>query len=144
MNDTLHVVCPACASVNSLPSAKLAAGPKCGRCKRPLFEGRPVELTSSAFERHISRSDIPVVVFFWAAWCSHCIAMAREFAGAASRLEPRVRFAKLNTGQEPAIAQRFGIMGVPTVAIFRGGREIARQAGALNVSQLLSWMQAYS
>jgi len=97
MSDTLHIVCPACASVNRLPSARLTAGPKCGRCKGLLFEGRPVELTGATFERHVSSSDIPVVVDFWAAWCGPCKIMAPAFAGAAARLEPRVRFAKLNT-----------------------------------------------
>ena len=143
MSDTLHIVCPACASVNRLPSARLTAGPKCGRCKGLLFEGRPVELTGATFERHISRSDIPVVVDFWAAWCGPCKVMAPAFAGAAARLEPRVRFAKLNTEQEQAIAQQFGITSIPTLAIFRDGREIARQSGALDINRLISWVQTY-
>jgi len=143
MSDTLHIVCPACASVNRLPSSRLTAGPKCGKCKGLLFEGRPVELTGATFERHISRSDIPVVVDFWAAWCGPCKVMAPAFAGAAERLEPRVRFAKLNTEQEQAIAQQFGIMSIPTLALFRGGREIARQSGALDINRLMSWVQAH-
>ena len=142
MSDTLHIVCPSCASVNRLPSARLTAGPKCGKCKGLLFEGRPVELTGATFERHISRSDIPVVVDFWAAWCGPCKMMAPAFAGAAARLEPRVRFAKLNTEQEQPIAQQFGIMSIPTLAIFRGGREIARQSGALDINRLISWVRA--
>lgn len=139
----LHIVCPDCASVNRLPSARLTQGPRCGRCKNMLFSGHPVELTSATFERHLSRSDIPVVVDFWAAWCGPCKMMAPAFAQAAVQLEPRVRLAKLNTEQEPAIAQQFGIRSIPTLVIFRGGREIARQSGALDINRLISWVQAH-
>ena len=143
MNDMLHIVCPDCLSVNRLPSARLTQGPRCGKCKNMLFSGHPVELTSATFERHLSRSDIPVVVDFWAAWCGPCKMMAPAFAQAAGQLEPRVRLAKLNTEQEPAIAQQFGIRSIPTLAIFRGGREIARQSGALDINRLISWVQAH-
>ena len=143
MNDMLHIVCPDCTSVNRLPSARLTQGPRCGKCKNMLFSGHPVELTSATFERHLSRSDIPVVVDFWAAWCGPCKMMAPAFAQAAGQLEPRVRLAKLNTEQEPAIAQQFGIRSIPTLVIFRGGREIARQSGALDINRLISWVQAH-
>ena len=143
MSDALHIVCPACASVNSLPLARLTQGPRCGKCKNMLFTGHPVELTSATFERHISRNDIPVVVDFWAAWCGPCKMMAPAFEQVAARLEPRVRLAKLNTELEQAIAQQFKIMSIPTLAIFRGGRDIARQSGALDINSLMSWVQAH-
>ena len=143
MSDALHIVCPACASVNSLPASKLAEGPKCGKCKSRLFNGEPAELTSATFDRHISRSDIPVVVDFWAPWCAPCKMMAPAFVRAAAQLEPQVRFAKVNTDQEQGIAGRFSIMSIPTLAIFKGGREVARQAGALDMNRLVSWVRAH-
>jgi thioredoxin 2 len=129
----MHIVCPACASVNRLPAFKLEEGPKCGKCKSQLFEGTPVELTRATFDRHISRIDMQVVVDFWALWCEPCKMMVPTFARAAIQLEPQLRFAKVNTDQEQGIAGWFTIMSIPTLAIFRAGKEIARQAGALDM-----------
>ena len=143
MNNAIHIVCPACARVNRLPADRLTAGPKCGKCKGLLFEGKPLELTGATFEKHISRSDIPVVVDFWAAWCGPCKMMAPAFAQAAAQMEPRVRFAKLNTEQAQAVAGQYGIMSIPTLVIFREAREIVRQSGALDINRLISWVQAH-
>jgi thioredoxin 2 len=143
MGAAIHIVCPACASVNRLPAERLSAVPKCGKCKGLLFEGKPVELTNATFQTHISRSDIPVVVDFWAAWCGPCKMMAPDFARAAAQLEPRVRLAKLNTEQERIVAGQYGVMSIPTLVIFRGGQEVARQSGALDVNRLISWVRAH-
>jgi len=143
MNNAIHIVCPACARVNRLPADRLTAGPKCGKCKGLLFEGKPLELTGATFEKHISRSDIPVVVDFWAAWCGPCKMMAPAFAQAAAQMEPRVRFAKLNTEQAQAVAGQYGIMSIPTLVMFREAREIVRQSGALDINRLISWVQAH-
>jgi thioredoxin 2 len=144
MNSSLIVVCPHCHAPNRLPVEKLEARGTCGKCKAPLFTGAPVELDGDSFERHVGRSDLPVVVDFWAPWCGPCRTMAPAFAQTARELEPRFRFAKVNTEDEQQLAARFNIRSIPTVAIFRNGREIARQAGAMDAGTLKRWLQANS
>lgn len=139
MTDSLHIVCPHCQSINRVPAAKLDDQPNCGRCQRPLFTGKPVELTTATFARHVERSDIPLLVDFWAPWCGPCKMMAPQFEQAARLLEPKVRLAKVNTEAEPQLAARFGIRSIPTLALFQGGREIARQAGAMGAQDIVRW-----
>ena len=143
MSDNLHVVCPHCAAVNRIPAAKLNQTPACGQCKEALFTGEPVELTASNFDRHIERSDLPVVIDFWAPWCGPCQQMAPNFHQAAIDLEPYARLAKVNTEDEQQLAARFNIRSIPTLAIFKDGREIARQSGALDLSSLKRWIQPH-
>jgi thioredoxin 2 len=142
MSESLHIVCPQCAAVNRIPTARLGEGPKCGKCHQSLFTHHPVELTASTFEQHISRNDIPVVVDFWAPWCAPCQVMAPQFVQAAARLEPGVRLAKVNTEAEQVLGARYGIRSIPTLALFKGGREVARQAGAMGAADIVRWVQS--
>ena len=142
MTDSLHIVCPHCHAVNRLPADRLGDGGTCGKCKGKLFAGEPVELRADSFDKHVGRSDLPIVVDFWAPWCGPCRMMAPAFAQAARQLEPRYRLVKVNTEEEQALAARFGIRSIPTLAIFKGGREVARQAGAMDAGNLARWIQA--
>lgn len=144
MSESLHVVCPHCDAVNRLPADRLQAEPTCGQCKRPLFVGQPLELDGPRFRKHITRSQLPVLVDFWAPWCGPCRMMAPAYAQAAQRLEPSIRLVKLNTEEAPDLAAQFAIRSIPTLALFREGKEIARQAGAMDVSGIVAWVQAHA
>ena len=135
------VVCPHCHAANRLPAERLAEGGVCGKCKSRLFTGEPVELGAASFDIHAGRSGIPLLVDFWAPWCGPCRAMAPAFAQAARELEPEFRLAKVNTEEEQGLAARFGIRSIPTLALFRNGREVARQAGAMDAGSLMRWVR---
>lgn len=143
MSEPLLVVCPHCDAVNRLPAARLAEGGQCGKCHQPLFVGQPMNLTAAQFERHVVRGSLPVLVDFWAPWCGPCKMMAPAFASAATLLEPTVRLAKVNTEEEQALATRFSIRSIPTLSLFRDGRELARHAGAMDVGGIVSWVRRW-
>lgn len=143
MDQSLHVVCPYCNATNRLPPSRLGDGARCGKCKQALFDAHPVALTEANFAAHIGHSEIPVVVDFWAPWCAPCRMMAPAFEHAASQLEPNVRFAKINTEEAPDLGARFNIRSIPTVVLFRRGREIARQSGSLDAGRLMRWINSH-
>lgn len=135
-----HIVCTHCDAVNRIGADKQADTAKCGKCGAPLFSGVPADLDASRLEKQISRSDVPVVVDVWAPWCGPCRVMGPEFQKAAAVVEPDMRFLKLNSDENQDLSARLGIRGIPTMILFKGGKEVARTSGAMAASQIVKWV----
>ena len=140
MANSPKVTCLDCAQVNRVPADKLGAGAKCGTCGAPLISGKAVEVDFATLQKAARNDDLPLVVDFWAPWCGPCRSMAPEFSKAAQELGGKARLVKMNTEDHPQAGQTYGIRGIPTMAGFRGGRERARQSGAMPAASIVTWV----
>ncbi len=138
--ETTNISCPSCQSTNRIPTNRLADKPKCGKCKSNLFSGKSQELTAANVGVILNHNEIPVLVDCWAPWCGPCKSFGPIFEKAAGELEPQLRFAKLNTEQEGSLATRWQIRSIPTLILFKNGKETARISGALSLAQLKKWI----
>lgn len=135
------IMCPHCGGLNRIPDEKLDQNPACGKCKHPLFTGQPIEMNGQQLLRAIEKTDQPIVVDFWAPWCGPCKMFAPTFSQAAQQLEPHAKLVKINTEIEQQVAAQFNIRSIPTLAIFKQGKEVARQSGAMPLPGFVQWVK---
>lgn len=143
MSAIRNIVCPHCDATNRVPIDKPAGDARCGACHRPLFDGHPVAVDGWRFAKHRASNDIAVLVDVWAPWCGPCRVMAPMFERAATDLEPEVRLLKLNADEEQRVSTELGVSGIPALLLFRGGRLIARSAGAMEANRIVSWTRQH-
>lgn len=140
----IHVGCSHCGTANRVEAARISDGPKCGKCGTPLLPKGPVDLSEAAYDAFIASTSLPVLIDFWAPWCAPCKMMGPQFEVAARELHKQALLAKLNTDEAQAVAARAGIRSIPTMLLFRDGKEVARTSGAMDVRGVLHWFKGQS
>jgi thioredoxin 2 len=140
MSEFTHIVCPHCNGTNRIPVGKVPDEAKCGRCKKSILDTKPIELSSENITQHLEKNDIPVLIDFWAPWCGPCKIMGPNFEQASHNFRGRVRFAKINTEAQQNLGAFYNIRSIPTLVLFKGGKEVDRVSGALDANQLSQWI----
>ncbi|MEX8494906.1 thioredoxin TrxC [Sphaerotilus sp.] len=139
----MHIACPHCLAVNRVPDERLRDDPTCGRCGKPVLDGHPVALNDQTLATLAAKTELPVVVDFWAPWCGPCRQMAPQFQAAAAQMKGRVLFAKVNSDDSPDASGQYAIRSIPTMVLLHGGREVARQSGAMGAGQIVQWLASH-
>jgi thioredoxin 2 len=141
-SDSIQVACPQCHGLARVPFGRISEGPKCPRCKSGLVAAKPIDLDGASFAAHAERASMPILVDFWADWCGPCKMMAPVLDRMAVQRATSIRVGKVDTDAHAELANRFGIRSIPTLILFRGGRELARQSGAVDFSTLSQWIDS--
>ena len=142
MSEKLHIVCPHCHTTNRIAVDQLGGEANCGSCHQPLITGEPIPLDVSSFAKHVGRSQFPVVVDFWAPWCGPCRSMAPAFEQAANTLKTQAQLVKLDTEAHPQASAPYNIRSIPTMVVFKEGKELGRISGAMPASEIIRWVNS--